>query len=208
MTFHTAGRFHWLVLSTGTKIYVYDVDTGQWMPPWSVIAQYLFSGEVSSGNYVLMAAVGTPSSRALQVSTTAFNDNGATYQPISKLSLLAVVPDYGKRFSYIGMGTYNEPTRTGWPDTFQITNNAQTLTDVSICTDDDPRTGVYTSITANLQDTATTYNRTNGTFLKQNVYKTIGPSCRWVSMKITLANADQVDNLYEYVLAYKATGGR
>lgn len=205
LTFHAAGRAHWLVLSTGTKIYVYDIDIGQWMPPWNFAAQYIFSGETSPGNYVLMAATAT---KALQLNPAKFNDNGATYQPVAQLSLLSVVPDFGSRFSYIAMGQYNEPTRTGVPWTFMVTNNATTLSDFSICTDDDPTQGVYTSIVANLQDTAVTYNRVNGTFLKQNVYPTTSPSSRWVSMKTTLANADQVDNLYEYVMAYKPLGGR
>ena len=75
MTFHTAGRFHWLVLSTGTKLYVYDVDQDQWMPPWTFAAKYIFSGEISPGNYVLMASNGT---KALQLNPSAFNDNAVT----------------------------------------------------------------------------------------------------------------------------------
>jgi hypothetical protein len=205
LTFHAQGRAHWLVLSTGTKLYIYDIDMGQWMPPWNFAAQYIFSGETSPGNYVLMAATPT---KALQMNTAKFNDNGATYSPVGQLSLLSIVPDFGRRFSYIAMGQYNEPTRTGVPWTFMVTNNAKTITDFGICTDDDPTQATYTSIAANLQDTSVTYNRVNGTFMKQNVYPTTSPSARWVSMKITLANADQVDNLYEYVMAYKPLGGR
>lgn len=205
MTFHTAGRFHWLMLSTGSKLFVYDVDNDQWMPPWNFSAQYLFSGEISPGNYVLMAATAT---KALQMSTSAFNDNGTTYAPVVRTSLFSVVPDFGSRFSYIAAGAYNEPTRTGVPWVIQVTNNAQTLTDVSFCQDDDPTKAIFKSITTNLQDTATTYNRQNGTFLTQQVYPTTSPSSRWIGLKITLENVDQADNLYEYVLGYKSLGGR
>lgn len=205
LTFHTAGRFHWLVFSTGTQLFVYDIDQDQWMPPWSFSAKYVISGETAPGNYVLMASIGT---KALQQSTTAFNDNGVTYQPVIKTNLLSVIPDYGSRFSYIGVGSYNEPSRTGYPTTFQVTNNGQALSDFQICNDEDTAFATYTSIAANLQDTAVTFNRTNGTHLKQLVYQTTAPAARWIGMKVILANADQVDNIYELFVAYKPLGGR
>lgn len=205
MTFHVAGRFHWLVFSTGTKLYVYDMDEEQWMPPWSFACQYIYSGEISAGNYVLMAATAT---QALQMNIAKFNDNGVTYQPVLNFGNLAVVPDFGRRFSYVAAGIYDEPSRTGYPNIFQITNNAQALADVLILNDEDPKFGTYTSIAANLQDTATTYNRQNGTFMKQWVYPTTRPAARWISLQAKLANADQVDNVYEAFMAYKGVGGR
>lgn len=190
--------------------YVYDMDLGQWMPPWSFGSQYIYSGETSPGNYVLMAAMQTSATttKAVQLNPNKFNDNGATYAPVGRTGLLSVIPDYGKRFSYGAMGIYDEPSRTGVPWTFQITNNAQTITNFKFVADDDPAKATYTSIVANLQDTATTYNRTNGTFLKQNVYPVTAPAARWVGIEFDLANADQVDNIYEVFMAYKGLGGR
>jgi len=133
---------------------------------------------------------------------------GGTYAPVIKTNLMSVIPDFGSRFSYIGMGSYNEPTRTGFPTNFQITNNAKTLADVAILSDDDPTLGTYTSIKANEQDTVTTYNRVNGINLKQWVYPTNSPASRWISLKVVLANANQVDNIYEMFMAYKPFGGR
>lgn len=209
MAFHTAGRFHWLVLSTGTKLYVYDVDQDQWMPPWTFSATYIYSGEISPGNYVLMASNGTKAIQLNPAGTAgSFNDNGSTYQPVAKFGLLSVVPDYGSRFSYIGVGSYNEPTRTGYPSTFQVTNNGETIADISICQDDDPTVAAYSSITSQLVDTSIAFNRTNGTSMTQRVYQTIQPAARWIGMKITLAKADQADNLYEVFMAYKGLGGR
>ena len=205
MTFHVAGRFHWLVFSTGTKLFVYDMDLEQWMPPWSFACQYIYSGETSPGNYVLMAATATS---ALQLNITQFNDNGVTYQPVLNFGNLAVVPDFGRRFSYVAAGIYDEPSRTGYPNIFQITNNNQNLADVLVLFDDDPKQGTYTSIAANLQDTSVTYNRKNGTFMTQRVYHVTQNSSRWVSLQVKLANADQVDNVYECFMAYKALGGR
>lgn len=205
LTFHTAGRFHWLVLSTGTKLYLYDVDQDQWMPPWTFSAKYVFSGETSPGNYVLMASNGT---KALQLTPGSFNDNGSTYSPIAQLGLLSVIPDYGTRFSYIGTGSYNEPTRTGYPVTFQVTNNGKALKDFLICNDEDPTQATYTSIVNNIVDTALAFNRSNGTFMQQQVFQTIQPSARWIGMKLVLANLDQTDKLYELFMAYKPLGGR
>jgi hypothetical protein len=205
LTFHTASRFHWLVFSTGTKLFIYDIDLEQWMPPWNFSCNYIFSGETSPGNYVLMGAT---TNKAIQLNPTAFNDNGVPYAPVIKTNLLSVVPDFGSRFSYIASGIYNEPTRTGVPWIFQVTNNAQTLGDVLICKDDDPTQAAYTTIAANLQDTATTYNRKNGIFMKQLVYPTTSPASRWIGLKVVLALADQVDNIYELVMGYKPLGGR
>jgi hypothetical protein len=205
LTFHTAGRFHWMVLSTGTQLYVYDVDQDQWMPPWTFSAKYIFSGETSPGNYVLMASNGT---KALQLTPGSFNDNGVTYSPVLKMSLLSVIPDYGSRFSYIGMGSYNETSRTGYPTIFQVTNNGKALKDFLICSDEDPASATYTSIVNNIQDTATTFNRVNGTFMQQQVFPVTQPAARWIGMQVVLANLDQTDKLYEMWLAYKPLGGR
>lgn len=189
----------------GNRTFVYDMDTNQWMPPWSFACNYIASGETSPGNYVLMAATTT---KALQLSATAFNDNSATYQPIGALGLMSVVPDYGKRFSYGAQGVYDEPSRTGVPWVFQVTNNGKTITDFQYLADDDPVLGTYTSIVANLTTPATAYNRNQGTFVKQNIYTTTSPASRWIAPKFILANADQVDNVYEMFLAYKGEGGR
>lgn len=206
LTFHTQGRFHWLVLSTGTKLYVYDIDLEQWMPPWVFSAQYVFSGETSTGNYELLAATTT---KALKMSTTNYNDNGSTYAPVIKTNLMSVVPDFGKRFSTVAMGIYNEPTRTGVPWYFQITNNGQVLSDVLICNDEDPAVATYVTIAAGLQSTETTYNRTNGSTLKQLIYPvSAGPAARWIGLKIVMAPKDQADNIYEIFMAYKGLGGR
>lgn len=205
LTFHTSGRFHWLVLSTGAKLYVYDVDQDQWMPPWTFAATYVYGGETAAGNYVLMASNGT---KALQMNTLKFNDNGNTYQPIMQTGLLSVVPDYGTRFSYIGMGSYNEPTRTGYPSIFQVTNNGKALAQFAICADENPLMAAYTDITGTLVDTSVAFNRVNGSSMKQLVFTAIAPAARWIGVKVKLANADQFDFVYEIFMAYKGLGGR
>lgn len=206
MTFHTDGRFHWLVFSTGAKLIVYDIDQEQWMPPWSFACQYLFSGEKTAGNYELMAAKPT---KTLQMSETTFKDNGATYQPIIKTNLFSIVPDFGKRFSYIAAGSYDEPTRTGAGVYLGIDNNGKTFSDVLVVIDDDPTQATYISQATNLQDTGVTFNRANGNYIIQNIYPistTTGtyPVGRWMGLQFKLANADQVDKVYGWYLSYES----
>lgn len=206
MTFHAAGNFHWLVFSTGTKLFVYDMDTEQWMPPWTFAATYIFSGETSPGNYVLMASNGT---KAIKLNSTKFNDNGATYQPVIQTNLMSTVPDFGKRFSYIGQGMYDEPSRTGVPWDVEIDTNNITLSDVLYEVDDDPTTATYTSIFANKQGADMVWNRSaSAVNIVQQIFPTNQPSCRWFSLKIVLANADQLDKIYGWFLAYKNLGGK
>jgi hypothetical protein len=182
------------------------MDTEQWMPPWTFPCKYLFSGEISPGNYVLMASTGT---KAIQLSATKFNDNGATYQPNIVTNLMSVVPDFGSRFSYIGQGMYDEPSRTGVPYYFEVDTNNTTLSDVQFEADDDPTTAVYQSIYQNKQTAEMTWNRSaSGVNIVQQIFPMNQPACRWLSYKIILQNADQLDKIYGWFLAYKASGGK
>jgi len=205
MTFHTAGNYHWLVFSTGTKMFIYDVDMEQWMPPWSFAARYLFSGEVSDGNYVLMASNAT---KALQLNPNKFNDNGATYSPLARTNLFSVVPDFGRRFSYLASGSYDEPSRTGVPWFVQVDTNKTTLRDVAIIADEDPTTGNFTSIFSQATTVQQAWNRNPGTNIQQNVYSMTQPASRWIGLQIALQNADQLDKIYGFFMAYKALGGK
>lgn len=206
MTFHTAGRFHWLVFSTGSELFVYDVDTEQWMPPWIFSADYVFSGETSPGNYVLMASTGT---KAVYLIDGDHNDQGNPYQPEITTNLFSLVPDFGRRFSYIATGSYDEPSRTGLGWYYQVdTNGKTTLSDVLTMTDDDPTQAPYTSILQYATTVEKAFSRSNGKFLVQNVYSNTLPAARWVSMRIKLIKADQQDNIYGWYVAYKPVGGR
>src|SRR5436305_11166240 len=106
---------------------------------------------------------------------------------------MSVIPYYGTRFSYIGTGSYNEPSRTGYPVVFQVTNNGKALKDFLICHDEDPTKATYTSIVANLQDTAVTFNPVNGTYMQQQVFPTTAPASRRIGPTIVLANLHQTD---------------
>ena len=212
ITFHSAGKFHWLVVSTGTELFVYDFDVGQWMPPWTFSCNCLFSGETSPGSYQLMAGT---SSTALQMSSAGtagtYNDNGTLYQMIARTQLFSLVPDYGKRFSYASMGVYNEPGRTGWLARVQIDTNNNVLGDVLVAVDDDPldSTTTYTSIFNNLVTPQKAYNRGQGKNLLQKIYTLNSEGeGRWYSLEIKSAIADDTLKIYDFFGSYKPVGGR
>lgn len=201
MTFHAAGVYHWLLLSTGTQLFVYDIDTQQWMPPWTFACQHLFSGETAPGTYQLMASTAT---KALQLGT-AHNDNGTAYSYVLQTNLFAMVPDFGNRFSYIAAGIYDEPSRTGMPWYFQVDTNNVVLRDVAFIQDDDPLNAgsTYTSIFANATTTNDAFNRTTGANLIQRPYAMTQPYSRWIGWKITGTTADDDLRVYGFFTAYQ-----
>lgn len=202
MTFHAAGKYHWLVAAFPTLMLVYDLDLDQWMPPWNISSKYVFSGETSAGTYDLMLSTGT---KALKLSTTAHNDNGVSYTPIAKVANMATVPDFGTRFSVGSQGMYDEPSKTGVAWYFQVDTNNVTLADVLYTPNDDPQnsTTAYTSI-FNLKTTPeTAWNRANGKNLVQNVFGMNGPPSRWISFQVKGATADDALKMYDWFMAYE-----
>lgn len=206
-TFHVSGRFHWLVCAFPSKTFIYDLDLSQWLPPWNISSKAMYSGETSPGNYQLMLSNGTKALILNQAGTVgSFNDNGVTYSPVLRTANHAVVPDFGKRFSYASQGLYDQPSKTGMGWYIQgDTNSSSTFSDVSILVDDDPlnSSSVYKSITINKVTPLVAWNRNQGANLVQNIYSMNGPVGRWYAIKFTLPSADQVDNIYDYFLAYE-----
>lgn len=211
MTFHKSGDATWLVFSTGTQLFVFDMATSMWMPPWSFACNYLFSGETAPGSYVLMAAT---SNKALQLNQSGtpgkYNDNGATYLPIARLCLQPLIPDYGTRYSLYSDGTSDAPSRTGYATAFQVDTNANGLSNVSVAVDDDPTlaTTVYSSISSNLVSVPQAYLRNQGRNIIQTVFKMNKEAeGRWASFQIVGQNADDNLALFGAFYAYKPIGG-
>jgi hypothetical protein len=207
MTIHTSGRFHWIVLAFPSQMFVYDMDTEQWYPPWTVTSSYIYSGETSDGTYDLMLSTGT---KALKLSSTAHNDNGVTYTPVLQTNLFAVIPDFGKRFSYSSMGVYDEPSRTGYPNLIHVDTNAVSLSDVLLTSDDDPfnASTPYTSVFVNRVSPEVAYNRKQGVNIVQNAFPMTQPEARWIGLKIKGLQADDGLKIFGFFLAYKSLGGR
>ncbi len=216
MTFHVSGKYHWLVLAFEHLMYVYDMDSEQWMPPWTVASNYVYSGETSAGVYELLLAtyqgINLPplTNKALKLSPTAHNDDGSPYVFVLQTTLFSVVPNFGKRFSYAGMGTYDEPSRTGYPTNIHVDSNAVTLKDVALCSDDDPfnASTPYVSVFGNAVSPTVAYNRLQGVNLVQHPFPMTRPEARWIGIKITGQTADDDLKVYTFFLSYKTLGGR
>lgn len=181
MAIHVQGRFHWLCLLDGAngKLYIYDMDTQQWLPPkvLPTAASALSSGESASGTVSLTIALGK--TKIYKLSTTAYNDGGTTYSPVAVFNLLRIGEPDGP-FEGIALETDSH-----------IANNIYYLPD------EDPTTGTFTEITANVTDPV---RRNQGTNLVKKFYKAeSSPFAERVSVKIVWPTAD--NNFICYNLA-------
>lgn len=137
LAIHIQGRFHWLCLLDGAngKLYLYDLDQGQWMPPkiLPAAASALSSGESASSTVSLTCALGK--TQLYKLNPLAFNDGGSAYQAVASLSLLKLGDPDGQ---FEGLA---------------VETDEHTATSVSYLLDDDP-TEATASFTA-LVDTST-----------------------------------------------------
>lgn len=206
--FHTSGRFHWVVFSTGSSLFVYDVDEQQWMPPWTVAATCIASGETSAGTYDLVAAIG---GKVYKLNANAFNDAGSAYSWKAVTSMFNMVPDFGRRFSYIAQGIYDEPTRAGGPWYFGLERNYYAIASARVLVDDDPTasSSAWQDVSANKADIGLALLRNQGSSLVQDIYAMAGkPVGRRIAFMVTGQTADQHDKFYQFFIAYKTSGGR
>lgn len=200
MTIHISGRFHWLMLLDGGrgKIFVYDLDTKQWMVPWVVAtgSTCLNSGEESDGNVVLSIAwAGT---KMLKMNTASYNDNGTAYAASGTLNLLHTHPE--------GNAELN-----GSLDSVAIETDSHLNSAVSVLIDDDPATGTYQTITGNITDPP---KRRQGVNLLKKIYTcgvdddqgTQVPQGERASVKLDWAAVNSNFLCYTIDLAWKLAG--
>jgi hypothetical protein len=172
--FHDAGTFNWLCLHDGgnSKLYIYDIDTGKWMPPWTRSGTVLASGETGAGSWDLLCA--NDSNEICKLTPTVYSDeDGAAYTSQAILNLFPIV---------------REPKvdDLGSVEHVMLETNTVLLSTVSIILDDDPEQGSWTAISANIKDPP---YRTQGTYLKQKQYDVQGAPAQRASMKFTWAAA-------------------
>jgi hypothetical protein len=148
---HISGEYHWIVLLDGgrNKLYIYDIDTKQWMPPWNVTATAICSGETSTGVTDLIA--GISGTTAMKLSADTYNDNGTEYAGDLVTNLIPIHPD-------------NNPEWLGIVQKFVIEHNGEAPT-VSQVNDEDVAQGTFIELTGQ-----TPRLRTQGTYLQQTEY--------------------------------------
>lgn len=180
MAFHDDGIRHWLVLMDGgaSKLRVYDQDTQQWMPPWSLTGlQAIHSGSTAVGTKSLLLG---RSKKPLIMDTSTYQDEGSSAAASATIGLIAVVPDDA-------IDQKNSVRRV------IIERNSVALDTVNILTDEDPEGATFTSLT----NTADPPYRTNGTNLVEKHYLTdSGPICRRAAFKFDWAAANSNFKLF------------
>lgn len=194
---HISGTFHHLCLLDGAngKLYVYDLDTGHWMPPWNVgtTATALCSGETATGTVdLLLARNGT---KVVKQTKNTYTDDGSTYASSATLGLL-----------HVSEASRGNPAWRGVVDWIEAKTNAVILSNVSQLNDDDPASGTYTSIGANVIDPP---DVPQGTYIKLKRYPSMPDTnlARMSSIKLDWAAATTNWKLYTLDIAYHAYGG-
>lgn len=197
LAFHSDGKRHWLLVADGTvernKLFVYDLDTDQWMPPWDILnITALASGETSAGVIDFFYGIGIYANR---ITPTVYTDNIAgaatTYTANGVTGLTSL---YEKDTAgHIGRLEY-----------ISIERNAVAITDVLYETDDSPLTATFISIVSNLGD-AFAQRRTTGTNIVEEWYYGLGTcdAARRIAFKFTWAAASTNFNLFTIDVAYK-----
>lgn len=168
---HISGTAHWVLLldgATGT-IYPYDLDTKNWMVPWQLqgatSASCLNSGETAAGTVKLTLAYNQ--SQIAHQDPNDYTDMGAAYVAHATTNLLEVHPQ-------------EKSSWTGVIQNFAIETDENIASAVKVLTDEDPSSGTYTDITANITDPTF---RKNGVNLVKSQYgcTTVIPMCERAS---------------------------
>jgi hypothetical protein len=174
MAIHLQGRFHWITLLDGAngKIYIYDLDVKQWMPPkvLPAVASALTSGESASSTVSLTVALGK--THMYKMNPNKYNDGGAAYSAVAIINLLEVGDPDGP-FEGVALET-----------------DSHTASAVSYLCDDDPTvTGAtFSDMTVNATDPV---RRAQGVNLVKKLYKPdTAPMAERVSTKYVWPTTD------------------
>jgi hypothetical protein len=179
MAIHLQGMQHWLCLLDGAngKLYLYDMDVPQWLPPKVIAAggaspacSALTSGESASSTISLTVALGK--TQMYKMNPTKYNDGGTAYSAVAIVNLLKVGDPDGP-FEGVALET-----------------DSHTASAVSYLCDEDPTvTGAtFTDMTVNSSDPV---RRTQGVNLVKKLYKPdTAPMAERVSTKYVWPTTD------------------
>ena len=190
MAYHRTGNSRWLILMDGTagKLYVYDLDTRQWMPPWTITATAIYSGQTQQGTTKLfLARSGAPLALG-----SSYADGSTSYTGRWRSNLFDLVPD--------------NPSMYGILDHIEVESGTVKTTTIGYLTDEDPDGATWTA-TADATGIAPPH-RTQGTNLVETWYMTMAdPSlkgARRVSIEMNwAASSDTAFKVYGVALAYQ-----
>jgi hypothetical protein len=180
--FHFDGVRSWFAVqdSGQDKMWIYDVDNGVWMVPWSQGGTAVGSLETAQGSYQLLIG---RSGRPLVMTTTTYTDqDGSAYTAFIKTGLME-------------MGQGQGPGEVANFEYFALERNGHGLSNVQFIQDEDPSDGTFTTIFPNLLDNAP--NRTQGTKLVEDWFyrTTTSGTARRIAMRL-----DWTSSASEFIL--------
>jgi len=188
MAFHASGNRDWLILMDGEggKLYVYDLDTKRWMPPWSITnTTAIYSGATAVGTQRLFLG----RSKTALNQDSGYTDTGVAYTATATTNLFDIVP-------------LDNPSMTGIVDHIEVETGTVTPT-VKFLLDENPATGTFTTASTSINPP----NRTQGTNLLETWFQvrseTGNRAARRASLQITFSATDSNFQVYGIALAYE-----
>ena len=189
---HISGVFHWVTLLDGAngKLFVFDLDRQQWMPPWQVgtSASALTSGEISTGAIQLLIA--RNQTKALQLVSGSYVDDGTPYTASVQTNMYRMTPD-------------SNPWWKGVFDGIELKTNPVLASNVEQLTDADPTTGTYVSIAGTAQPSP---DITPSASLPTTRYSSNVPTAQMLSLRVTWPAENDNFILYQTDVAFHPVG--
>ncbi len=186
MAIHNDGQRKWLMLLDGgnSRLRVYDFETEQWMPPWTVGGRAIHSGETSVGAFDLL--IGHTSSKVLKLTPAIYQDNAANYTAHLVTSASDITT--GENAGHLGALEY-----------VSIERNSVALGNVQAMTDDDLITGTFVT----RDDLVPSPLRVQGTNLLEDWAYFRKPAARRAAVRFDWAAANSNFRLYSFDFAHK-----
>lgn len=190
---HNDGSHQWIILMDGAngKLYIFDMDTSQWMLPWRLSGCTAVASSTLSGQLGLFLA---RSGRSTKLNSSSFQDHDPATGALTSFTARAVT----------SLIQVNEDSPTGIDDVeyISIEDNGNLPSDVMLLADEDPASGTYTSIVANIQDPD---QRVQGTALKEKWYfnRTVVPPCQRASLRLDWSASSTQFRVYTIDLVHR-----
>jgi hypothetical protein len=189
---HIAGLLHWVTLLDGStgKLFVYDLDRSQWMPPWTLgtTASALASGETSVGTIDLLVARNR--TKALKLVAGTYLDDSSAYTASLQSNMYRLTPD-------------GNPSWPGVLDWVELKTDSVLPSDVLQLTDADPTIDPYTSIVASAQPSPSITSSAN---LKTTRYSSNTPTAQMGSLEIMWPAVNSNFKMYQVDWVWHPTG--
>lgn len=202
MAFHIQGQNRWLLLCdpSHNQTLPFDVNTQQWMPPWTIVPSACISGETTPGNWDLLIGDNT-SKKMLQLTPSAYLDNGSSYAASFTTNLIPIVNEHMSNANpVIDLYYPQAPEHVAYLEYLGMDSNAVLPTTVKFLIDEDPATGTYTDITANVKDAPL---KTQGVNILDKWYYSRSTTGKRCSTQVNFAAANSNFKVYTYTYAYR-----